>query len=176
MADSELINLMKRYQEGEPAAFEGLYRLLKPRLLSYLVSLSLNRSLAEDLLQETFMQFHRSRATYLTGRPVLPWAFSIARHVYLMDRRKRLRHRMREVDVEETPELPVPPEAEDLGKYDSLRKALAQLPKKQLEAILLNQVWGFTFKEIAGTIGVRTVTAKVRAHRGMKRLREILSG
>ena len=44
-------------------------------------------TLADDLLQETFMQIHRSRRTYEPGRPVTPWIYAIARHVYLMKRR-----------------------------------------------------------------------------------------
>ena len=86
---------MAAYQAGQSAAFERLYHALAPRLRGYLISLTASVPRAEDLLQETFLQIHRSRHTYTPPRPVAPWAFGIARHVYLMDcrawaRRQRL--------------------------------------------------------------------------------------
>lgn len=165
---------MSAYQGGDAEAFEELYWALGPRLRNYLAALARSRGRAEDLLQETFLQIHRSRATYMPGRAVAPWAFSIARHVYLMDRRRQFRRQAREVSVEDPPELPVPPEVKTIGESWLLQQALAQLPAKHLEAILLHHIWGFTFKEIGQTLGLRTVTAKLRAHRGMKKLRKIL--
>jgi RNA polymerase sigma-70 factor (ECF subfamily) len=166
---------MAAYQRGEPAAFEGLYWALKPRLSGYLMLLSRNPGRVDDLLQETFLQMHRSRRTYLPGRPVVPWAFAIARHVHLADVRKRSRTSGREiVTADSLPEIPVPAEADGMADRERLQKALRQLPAEQVEAVVLNHVWGFTFEEIAAMLGVRGVTAKVRAFRGMKRLREIL--
>jgi RNA polymerase sigma-70 factor (ECF subfamily) len=175
VTEEGLSELMIAYQQGDIAAFEGLYRALRPRLQQYLSVLTRNRSLADDLLQETFLQIHRSRRTHLPGRSVVPWAFAIARHVYLMDVRKRTRLRRREVDLDDPlPEMPVPPEAEGLAEKARLQDALGQLPAEQVEAITLHHVWGFTFEEIGATLGIRAVTAKVRAFRGMQRLREIL--
>ena len=67
------------------AAFAGA------RLRGYLLSQCRDAALADDLSQETFMQIHRSRRTYEPGRPVTPWVFAIARHVYLMNRRATAR-------------------------------------------------------------------------------------
>ncbi len=72
--EDELNALMQRYLEGRIEAFDGLYDALAGRLRGYLLS--------------TFMQVHRSRRTYEPGRPVTPWIFAIARHVYLMNRRR----------------------------------------------------------------------------------------
>ena len=85
------IALMIAYQSGEIEAFEALYRLLRPTLLQYLLYKTFDRFLAEDLLQESFLQMHRSRRTYTPGRAVMPWAIAIARNVYLMDSRARRR-------------------------------------------------------------------------------------
>ena len=62
-----------------------------PPLLGYLTSLCRDRSQAHDLLQDAFLQIHRSRHTYRPGLPVRPWLFAIARHMWLMDRRTRVR-------------------------------------------------------------------------------------
>ena len=175
VVEQHLSELMIAYQRGDIVAFEGLYQALKPRLQQYLVVLTRNRSRADDLLQETFLQIHRSRRTHLPGRPVSPWAFAIARHVFLMDVRRRSRMRRQEVELDDPlPEMPVPPEAEGMAEKQRLQKALGQLPPDQVEAVTLHHVWGFTFDEIAVALGIRAGTAKVRAFRGMRRLREIL--
>lgn len=174
MDNQKLSKLMASYQAGQMSAFEELYQQLKPRLYRYLTMLTSNPAQAEDLLQETFLQIHRSRRTYLAKRPVTPWAFSIARHVYLMAVRKKSRVRKHEASADTLPEIPVPPEAEGLAGRAELQKALATLSPEQVEAVTLHHVWGFTFQEIAGTLGILPVTAKVRSFRGMKRLREAL--
>lgn len=176
MTEGELCELMTAYQRGDAAAFEELYRALRPRLAGYLSLLARSRHRVDDLLQETFLQLHRSRRTYLPGRPVVPWAFAIARHVYLADLRRHLRTTRREVTRDEPPpEIPVPAEVEGLAERDRLQQALRRLPFDQVEAVILNHVWGFTFEEVGAMLGVRSSTAKVRAFRGMQRLREILA-
>lgn len=175
MTERELVSLMAAYQQGDLDAFDGLYRALRPRLAGYLVFLCRDRSRLDDLLQETFLQIHRSRRTYRPGRPVVPWAFAIARHVFLAETRRHGRRRRHEVLlVENLPEIPVPAEAEGLADRQRLQRALRQLPADQTESMILNQVWGFTFEEIAAMLGIRSVTAKVRSFRGIRRLREIL--
>ena len=172
--EQQLAELMAAYQQGDIRAFDGLYWSLRPRLQQYLSILTRSRSLAEDLLQETFLQIHRSRATYWPGRPVVPWALAIARHVYLMDLRKRIRVEAREITVDDPPELPVPPEVERLAERAHLQHALNQLPRDQREAVVLHCVWGFTFAEIGLILEVRAITAKVRAFRGLRAVRTIL--
>lgn len=170
--------LMAAYQRGDLEAFETLYRQLAPGLLRYLTMVTRDRGRAEDLLQETFLQIHRSRRTYLPGRPVVPWAFAIARHVHLMDLRARSRRQLTEAPHpwDELPEVPVPPEAEGVVDRQGVQRALRKLPPDQLEAVVLHHVWGFTFREIGATLGIAAVTAKLRAFRGMKRLRAMLEG
>src|SRR5262249_40031701 len=69
------------------------------------------------------------------------------------------------------PDVPVPAEVERLADADAIRQCLAQLPADHAEALTLHHVWGFSFDEIAGMLGVSTVAARARASRGMARLR-----
>ena len=175
-ADQELIDLMEAYQGGELVAFEGIYWKLAPKLRGYLSSLTWNVTLAEDLLQETFLQIHRSRHTYGPGRPVKPWAFAVARHVFLMHRRAAVRRAKYEVgELDELPEVPVPPAVEKLATSSDVRKALRRLAEDRREAVLLHHVWGFSFGEIGAMLGIREGAAKLRAHRAMNALREMLA-
>lgn len=166
---------MVAYQGGDLQAFEELYHAIKPRLYQYLTSLTFNSSHAEDLLQETFLQVHRSRRTYQPGRPVVPWLFAIARHVFLMDRRSGKRRRRHEVsEVADLPELPVPAEVAQLADRERIAKALVSVPESRREALLLHHVWGFSFSEVGALLGIRKGTAKLRAHRGIQSLRKEL--
>lgn len=168
---------MTAYQAGDLAAFDELYRRLQPGLRRYLLSLTLDAHRAEDLLQETFLQIHRSRRTYAPPRPVEPWAFGVARHVFLMDRRAGARRRRHEADAGEVPpELPVPARDGQVARRDELRRAIAELTPERREPLLLHHVWGFSFKEIGGMLGIREGAAKVRAHRGMESLRGLIGG
>ena len=172
--DQQLNDLMVAYQAGDSSAFDALYRALRPRLQGYLLLLTRNRSRTDDLLQETFLQIHRSRRTYLPGRPVAPWAFAIARHVRQADARKRGRMPVEAAFDDAPPEIPVPSEVDGLAARDVLQRALGQLPPEQVEAVVLHEIWGFTFEEIGAMLGVNGVTAKLRAFRGLRRLRRIV--
>jgi RNA polymerase sigma-70 factor (ECF subfamily) len=175
--EEDLAALMTAYQNGELAAFEALYSRLAPALRQYLRSLVFDAATAEDLLQETFLQLHRSRRTYRPPRPVKPWAFSIARNVYRMGRRSDGRRRRHETPAEEeVPEIPVPAAAEGLAGRLEVRRALAGLPSEGRESLLLHHVWGFSFGEIGGLLGIRGGTAKLRAHRALAALKRTMAG
>ncbi len=74
--EERLIALMIGYQKGSMDDFEGLYAALKQPLLRYLWTFVRNATVAEDLLQDTFLQIHRARQTYTPPRPVRPWVCS----------------------------------------------------------------------------------------------------
>ena len=163
---------MAGYQAGSIEAFERLYAATAPALLGYLTNLSRDRAQARDLLQDAFLQIHRSRHTYRPDLPVRPWLFAIARHMWLMDRRTQTRRPATGVDL---PELPVPPDVEGLADRDTLRSALATLLPDRREALLLHHVWGFSFAEIGQLLGIRPDAAKLRSSRGMGDLRRTLT-
>jgi RNA polymerase sigma-70 factor (ECF subfamily) len=72
---------MDRYAGGDNAAFGELYDLLAPRLFGFVVRQTRDRARAEDLVQQTFLQMHCARDSYVTGADVMPWAFAIARRL-----------------------------------------------------------------------------------------------
>jgi RNA polymerase sigma-70 factor (ECF subfamily) len=168
----ELRQIMTMYQAGSMEAFERLYASVAPALLGYLASLARDRARAEDLLQDAFLQVHRSRHTYRPELPVRPWLFAIARHVWLMDRRTRSRRPAADVAL---PDIPVPPEVEGLATRETLARALDDVLPDRREALLLHHVWGFSFAEIGAMLGIRADAAKLRSSRGMADLRKHLT-
>jgi len=162
------------YQNGSLDAFRALYAGLAPRLARYLRYLSRRTDVADDLLQETFLQMHRSRASYDPQQPVLPWAFGLARNVFLMHRRASARFAAVHDEGGDLPEVPVPPEIEQWATRDLVQRALAALDPQHAEPLLLHHVWGFSFEEIAGLTGLTCAAARARSSRAVATLREAL--
>lgn len=175
-AEQTLVALMQGYLGGRIDAFDGLYDALAGRLRGYLLSLCRDAALADDLLQETFVQVHRSRRTYELGRPVTPWVFAIARHVYLMNRRSTGRRlRLEERVASEVRASDVPhDDVRALADADRLRRALRGVPADQRQALVMHHVHGWSFADIAARLGIRVNAAKTRAFRGVRRMREQL--
>jgi RNA polymerase sigma-70 factor, ECF subfamily len=174
-ADQELRALMMRYQGGSIEAFQEIYAQLAPGVRRYLLHLAFGSEIADDLLQETFLQMHRSRAAYNAKYAVRPWVFGLARNVFLMNRRAARQWAKLHDSREELPEFPVPPEGEKLGSRDEVRRCIADLSPDQAEALLLHHEWGFSFEEIAGMLGISAGAARARASRGMADLRIALT-
>lgn len=179
-------DLMQRYCAGDALAFRTLYQEVAPRLLGYLVRLARDRSLAEDLLQQTFWKVHRARASYVVGADPLPWLYAIAHRTFLDEVRRRGRAAT-VTDPGELPEIPAaasgaPAEvAADEQPADPERTraaldALAALPAAQREAVILTKLDGKSFREAAEIAGTTTGAMKVRAHRGYVALRKALGG
>ena len=98
----ELVAAMAAYQAGELDGFRRLYAGLAGDLRRFFEQASRDRAVAEDLVQEAFLQIHRSRHTYQPQLPVRPWAFGVARHVLGRHRRdalRRSRHQGPELSV-----------------------------------------------------------------------------
>jgi RNA polymerase sigma-70 factor (ECF subfamily) len=165
---------MVRYQGGSLEAFQELYAQLAPGARRYLSHLAGASEIADDLLQETFLQMHRSRAAYNPKYPVRPWVFGLARNVFLMNRRTARQWAKLHESREDLPESPVLPEADRLGSRDEIRRSIAHLPQDQAEPLLLHHQWGFSFEEIAGMLGISAAAARARASRGMADLRAAL--
>ena len=168
--DERLIELMIGYQKGNMDDFEGLYAALKQPLVRYLWTFVRNATVAEDLLQDTFLQIHRARKTYTPRRPVRPWLYAITRHVALMHLRSG-RRRKEVLATDELPEVPVPPEMESFADRATLHKMLTALPQQAQEVLMLHHLLGLSFQEVGEILGIAPGTAKVRAHRALKKIR-----
>ena len=161
---------MEAYVEGKAQAFELLYDKISPRLFGYLLRLTGHRERAEDLLQVTFAKMHRARSSYLGGAPVLPWVFAIARRAFL-DERRRSKSRKEELSADGALPEPPPEGHAPPGVTEALEVALARLPEKYREAVVLTKVTGLSVNEAAQVLGITPTAVKLRVHRGYKELR-----
>jgi len=173
--ETRLREWMVEYQAGQIEAFDRVYAAIAGPLRRYLTALTRNAGEAQDLLQEAFLQIHRSRRTYDPGQPLLPWVFAISRHVYLMSLRSARRRPLRGSEDLDEAEFPVPPEVDGLADRLALRVAVGRVGAERREAMILHHVWGFSFREVGAIQGVSESAAKLRSSRGMAELRRILS-
>jgi RNA polymerase sigma factor (sigma-70 family) len=167
--------LMARFCRGDEAAFGVLYDRYARQLEAFLRRLVRDQTLAEDLLQTTFLSFVRARGRYVATVGLRAWIFSIAANAA----RDALRRRGVRREDALGPEIGniggAAPATSDPPLARALEQALRQLPEDQREALLLHKMHGLSFPEVALALGTTVGAAKVRAHRGNQRLKALLA-
>ncbi len=158
---------MVRYQAGDGSALDTLYTDVSPRLRTIFRSGAPENDI-EELVQETWLQIHRSRHTWRPGEALLPWVYSIARHVRSGHYRKVTRRN--ETLLDEKISTP-PPEL----SYD-WEQLLGELPASQRQVLILMKVEGHSLEEVAAATGSSVGSVKQKAHRAYAKLRELLGG
>lgn len=129
---------------------------------------------ADDLVQITYEQAFRSWRTLRDVRAARAWLFKIARNAAVDSfRRERARPEIALVDSEEL-DVEVSISLDPVQSID-LDTALLRLPSDQAEAIVLSDLWGFTYAEIAAISGCAVGTVRSRISRGRARLVRILA-
>jgi RNA polymerase sigma-70 factor, ECF subfamily len=185
-AETEAISLldaaMDRYASGEDSAFHALYRYGAPRVRGFLLRLSGDPALSDDLTQEAFLRIHRARGSFEPGAAALPWAFAIARNVFLDHvRRPKMRRIATAPQGESPPERLAPPDTqgEEVAiaheMLEVVRKTLGELPVLQREAFILLRFEGLSVHEAAQVLGATEGAVKIRAFRAYEALREALA-
>ena len=175
---------MERYSNGDNAAFSELYDAIAPRLLGFLRKATRDHRDAEDLMQQTLLQIHRERGSFIPGARVIPWASTIARRLMIDSaRRRRVEQRLfSDAPAHEdrmTHELTTATNAaEDLLFASRLegriQERLDALPETQRTAYQLLQQKGLSLKEAAEVLGTSVTAVKLRAHRAYAALRNVV--
>ena len=135
-----------------------------------------DRAEAEDLVQETFLRAFRAFATFARGTSAKAWLLTILRNCHRNRLRDGARHPvepLKEAEVE-APELPS--EAPDWEQItgDDVAAAVALLPLRLREVVVLREMQGLSYKEISAVVGGPVGTVMSRLHRGRVALRRAL--
>jgi RNA polymerase sigma-70 factor, ECF subfamily len=180
MAESEVIRLAC---DGDPHAFERLYKLHSRRVYALCLRLAGNPTDAEDFTQEAFLQLFRKIHTFRGEARFSTWLHRLAVNVVLMRRRKK-RHPEVSLDATNDPADADARPLLDLGGPDlrlsgvldrvNLSKALEQLPDGYREMFILHDVEGYEHNEIAGILGCSVGNSKSQLFKARLRLRELL--
>ncbi len=157
--------------------FEELYRQYAKRLFRYLVCLSGDRQLAEELLQETFYQAIDSIFRFKGNSKVSTWLYQIAKNVYLKHVSKSRKGRMTSLDDLENVASPELLEAAILEaeQNSNLAAALSKLSTPSREIIYLHVFNELSFKEVGELFSRSEGWARTTFYRAKLQLRAFLS-
>jgi RNA polymerase sigma-70 factor, ECF subfamily len=170
-------------QQGDPAAFEQLYRLHSRRVFAVCVRMLENRAAAEDLTQETFLAGFRKIHLFRGESAFSTWLHRVTVNLVLMHIRKQTLAQSSLEDInekgEETGSVRYELGGPDLhlsGFLDRVRlqKAIDQLPLGFKVSFVLYDIQGYRHKEIADILGCSAGTSKSQLHKARLRLRELL--
>ncbi len=168
--------LMRRAARGDAGAFDALLGRHETAVFHYLMRLTADRALAEDLAQECWLRVWRARHSYQPTASFRTWLFTVARRLVL--------------DHAKAPRLPVGPLTEGMrgalpgasGPCESalagaleraIADALARLPPEQQEAVVLRDMEGLSYADIARITGCPVGTVKSRINAGRARLQAV---
>ena len=162
-----------------------------PQLYSAALRMTRNRSDAEDLVQDTMLRAYRSFATFTEGTNLRAWLFRILTNAYI-NRYRAKQRRPDETDLAEVEDLylyrrvgsfetaaasmSAEDQFMDIFTDDEVKAALENLPDNFRLPVILADVEGFAYKEIAEMLDIPVGTVMSRPHRGRKAMQRELYG
>lgn len=166
--------IMAAVRDGDVRQLALLFERHHKALFNFLVHMSGNHHLAEDLVQDVFFRMLRYRHTYDDGHPFTAWMYRIARNAQTDHVRKH--HGDEDLANMNEPASSVPGVDEQLRRAQEsrlLRRALDRLPEDKREILILSRFQNLKYDEIAAVLGCEVGTVKVRIYRATKALGEI---
>lgn len=169
--------LMLRYQDGDVAAFEALYRRHKDAIYRYLLRLCGHRATAEDIFQEVWGKIVKARETYRPTAKFTTFLYRVAHNCFIDDLRRNKRHStstsLEPDSLSDPGESPETATERSLAR-ERLKIALTTLPEEQRDAFLLREEGGLNIEQIATVTGCNRETAKSRLRYAVNKLRSAI--
>ena len=164
--------------EWTPPSWDEVVRDHSARVYRLAYRLTGNSHDAEDLTQEVFVRVFRSLPSYTPGT-FEGWLHRITTNLFLDGARRKQRIRWEGLGDEMEQKLPgneqTPAQAFDDRHFEGdVQAALMSLPPDYRAAVALCDIEGFSYEEIAATLGVKLGTVRSRIHRGRAQLRSAL--
>jgi RNA polymerase sigma-70 factor (ECF subfamily) len=173
------IALVNRLRDGDVTAFDEIYDAFNQRLLSFLTRMAKNRSVAEDLLEETWLRLVSASEKLDADTRLGPWLFTVARNLYVSYCRSRVRENgwTAELVLLWPGDLPQSPfDTAALNEFKQrLEAAVASLPLKYREALLLVAVEQLRPAEAARICGVTPESLRQRLSRARRLISRFLA-
>lgn len=180
--DRELVD---RWQAGDGAAFDTLIRRHERRVFGLLLRMLGNVQEAEDVAQETFLNLHRHGHRFRSQSRFSTFLYRVAVNAALNRRRSLGRRRSRTEALgrrqeagDDLPASPRDPEDATAGGQiqKQVQRAILTLPPHLRAPLVLFDIEGLSYAEVAGVMRVAEGTVKSRIHRARQALRERLRG
>lgn len=167
--------LFQRYRDGYDAdAFAAIYDRYAAPVFGFLRRFLRDRTASEDLVQQTFLRIHEARESFDPSQRLRTWIFTIARRLAI-NFLERERRAVGPVADEPADSAPTPEQQVVMrNEVRRLENALAQLARDDAILVLLAKFEGLTSDELGHVLGCSADAAKMRLHRALRRLGELL--
>lgn len=167
-------HLMEQVRDGNVEKLAILFERYHLMLYNFFLRLTGNRSISEDLVQDVFIRILKYRSSYQSKNKFIIWFYKIARNSHIDYLRKRkdevsLGEQWEEAASQESSPQEKVEQAQEISR---LSQALAKLPLKKREALILSRFHNLKHKEIAELFDCHIGTVKVLVHRAIKELRK----
>jgi RNA polymerase sigma-70 factor, ECF subfamily len=176
-------NVVRLAQEGDAVAFERIYRMHSRKVYTLCLRMAGDRTDAEDLTQDVFLQLFRKINTFRGESTFSTWLHRMSVNIVLMRfRKKNITDKSLEAITNPEEESSTPPKefgGPDLrlnGVVDriTLQAAINELPPGYKAMFILHDVQGYNHDEIAEIFGCTAGNSKSQVHKARTRLRELL--
>ncbi|HHM01576.1 MAG TPA: sigma-70 family RNA polymerase sigma factor [Caldithrix abyssi] len=174
---------MARFQQGDAYAYDLLVKRYKDPLMNYIYRFVGDRTDAEDILQETFLRLYKNKHYYREIARFSTWIYTIAGNLAKTELRKRRRRSFFSINNYmstdkdfELPDKNITPDryTDSVITDDEIHKAINKLSPKFRQVILLRDIQGFSYEEIAHIVNIPLGTVKSRVNRARLRLQKDL--
>ena len=158
--------VLRKAQRGDERAFSIIVRTYQVPVFNYVLRLVGDRSLAEDLTQEVFLRVFQGLPRFSLRSKFTPWLFQVTKNRVLDELRALERRPRSVVNIEDLPPLEVlDAPFERLEAIDAVWRAIGDLTVDLKMALLLRDVVGLSYTEIADALEVTLATVKWRIYR-----------
>lgn len=187
LGDAELIAFIKA---GKLGAFTALVDRHQRSLINFFYHLGWDRQVAEDCAQEVFLRLHKHLATYEPEAKFTTFLYRVARNLWI-DRLRSAAVHGKLVSLEATggpgEERTLrdrvssggPSPVDILSRREteeSLKRSIDLLPEEQKTVVVLSEMQGLKYQDIAAILEIPIGTVKSRMHTAMERLKEMMAG
>lgn len=165
---------MNRVRDGHLADLSELFERYHVRMYNFMLKLTYDRTVSQDLTQTLFYRIIKYRSTFSDRFTFKSWIFRLARNVHADYCKKQKKQTDRYVHVEKyNPDMA--DEVSDFSEDDfhNLDRAFAKLSPEQKEILVLSRFQGLKYSEISLINKESVASVKVQVHRAIKQLRNI---
>ena len=167
--------LVGRAQAGDTRAFEALYRAHVGRVYAICIRMVADEGRAAELTQDTFVRAWQRLGSFRGESAFSSWLYRVAVNVVLVSMRAQRRRTARVETTDDPAPFDQPGSNTTPGTAMDLEQAIAALPQKARNVLVLHDLEGYRHHEIADMMGIATGTSKAHLHRARRLMKCFLN-